>query len=153
MLCYYLFFVPIGCLTLNLRKLFCIQWMIILVARAVWELQALFAPGHIPPCIPHLTTGRTAAGEEAEGEDGISKEGVVDQGGVVPDPENHGMVAEVRGDQGIAEALGEVVGHAPQEVVDMEFLVGLCLEDEYGTEEEEHGEEEHGEKYMGKRKG
>ena len=54
MLCYYLFFLPIECLTLNLQKLFRIQWTIILVTRvllqvAVWELQALFTPGHIPP--------------------------------------------------------------------------------------------------------
>ena len=172
MLCYYLFFLPIGYLTLNLQKLFRIQWTIILVARvllqvAVWELQALFAPGHIPPCIPHLTTeGGAAAGEEAEGKEGISGESVV-----VLDPEGHGvmivgpyvgMVAEVPGDQGAAEALGEVVGQAPEEAVDMEFLVGLCLEDKYGAAEEEHGEEEHweeerwkrntGKRNMGKRK-
>ena len=112
-----------------------------LLQVAVQELQALFAPGHIPLCIPQLTTeGGATTGKEAEGEDGISGEGVV------PDPEDHGhgVVAEVHGDQGAQEALGEVVGQAPEEVVDMEFLLEVvCLEVEYGAEE--HGEEEHGE--------
>ena len=137
---------------LNLRKLFLIQWTIILVARvllqvAVWELQALFAPGHIPLCIPQLTTeGGAAAGKEAEGEDGISGEGVV------PDPEDHGhgVVAEVHGDQGTQEAFGEVMGQAPEEAVDMEFLLEVvCLEVKYGAEEGKHGEEEHGEEEHG----
>ena len=45
-----------------------------------------------------------------------------------------GMVVEVRGDQGVPEAPGEAVGQAPEEAVDIEFLleVGLCLEVQYG---------------------
>ena len=133
--------------------------MRVLLQVAVWELQALFAPGHIPPCIPQLTTeGGAAAGEEVEGEDGILGEGVV------PDPEDHGhgVVAEVHGDQGTQEALGEVVsqapeeavGQAPEEAVNMEFLLEVvCLEVEYGAEEGEHREEEHGEEEHGEEEG
>ena len=57
-----------------------------------------------------------------------------------------GVVAEVHGDQGVLEALKEVVGQAPEEAVDMEFLleVGLCLEVQYGAKEEVHEEEERG---------
>ena len=86
---------------------------------------------------------------------------MVDQGSIVLDSEDHGMVvvgpyvgmvAEVRGNQGASEALGEVVGQAPEEAVDMEFLlkVGVWKSNmEHGEEEhgeEKHGEEEHGEK-------
>ena len=46
---------------------------------------------------------------------------MVDHGGVVAEPEDHGMVvvgpyvvAEARGDQGVVEAPGEVVGQAPE---------------------------------------
>ena len=44
-------------------------------------------------CIPQLTTKGDAAGDkEAEGKEGILRGGVVDQGGMVPDQEDHGMV-------------------------------------------------------------
>ena len=125
--------------------------MRVLLQVAVWELQALFAPGHIPPCIPQLTTeGGAAAGEEVEGEDGILGEGVV----LDPEDHGHGVVAEVHGDQGTQEALGEVVSQAPEEAVDMEFLLEVVyLEVEYGAEEGEHREEEHGEEEHGEEKG
>ena len=109
---------------LNLRKLFLIvlnQWTIILVARVLLKVAIRNSRlCSLQVSIPQLTTkGDATAGKEAEGKEGISGGDVVDQGGVVPDQEDHGMVvvcpymgvvAEVCGDQGMPEAPGEVVG-------------------------------------------
>ena len=44
-------------------------------------------------CILQLTTkGGAAAGKKAEGKEGILGGGMVDQGGVVPEQEDHGVV-------------------------------------------------------------
>ena len=66
-----------------------------------------------------------------------------------------GMVAEVRGDQDVPEAPGEAVGQAPEEAVDIEFLleVDLCLEVQYGQKKRSTGKKSMGKRNVEKTKG